>query len=381
MAAHFDLPDPRRWTPGEASPQAAALHAAVSRRLALTQAEAGERADAGIDAVLSAWLAAGDGRALAAAFACAPAVDVHRHLWRRLAAVEPAASSTAALAGVLFAIPVVIVAGPRSPGEPVTLPATLVDVQAVSDLLREHGALAAEARVALSPGLVAADALDLPALPALCAHARALVSGAPPAPLALAGAPLHVEGPHEAAHLRFVVGFGICAPQAQPLRTDAAPALGLALTRALSRELVTPGATVLALPERVMRLVPALAAGRAAQRAVALELFAGNALRRLRAGYGEPTAVLSAHTARDAPGGGELRLSLSSVFAPREAEGLRYPLQPYERVPDAITAIVSLLEDCRVSDVRAMPGVQPDRDAATGLLRFCRPDEAERTVH
>jgi hypothetical protein len=27
-----------------------------------------------------------------------------------------------------------------------------------------------------------------------------------------------------------------------------------------------------------------------------------------------------------------------------------------------------------VADVRAVPSVQPDRDALTGLVRFCRPD-------
>jgi hypothetical protein len=199
-------------------------------------------------------------------------------------------------------------------------------------------------------------------------------------PLPLAPAPLRVEGTAEAAHLRFVMGLIFCAPHATALRADA-PAAGMPLTRALSAALAIPGVTVLALAGAAQRLVPALAAGRSSQRQVALELFTTNALRRLRASFGEPTAVLSAHRAHDAPRGGELRLSLASPFGPRDAEGFRYPLGPHERVPDAAAAIATLLRDCRVTDVRVMPGVQPDRDPATGLLRFCRADDVERTVH
>ena len=129
--------------------------------------------------------------------------------------------------------------------------------------------------------------------------------------------------------------------------------------------------------------MPARAAGRAAQREVALQLFASNALRRLRASFGEPTAVVSAHEAPDAPGGGELRVSLSSPFSPRDAEGFRFPLEPQERTPDALASIVDLLRDCRVADVRAVAAIQPDRDPATGLLRFCKaePEPPARPIH
>jgi hypothetical protein len=134
--------------------------------------------------------------------------------------------------------------------------------------------------------------------------------------------------------------------------------------------------TVLALPRPPQRLVPAVASGRAAQRDIALQLFVGNALRRMRSRVGEPVAVLGAHCAADAPGGGELRLALSSPFAPREAEGFRYPLQRYERVADALTGISTLLRDCRVADVRVAPEILPDREPVTGVLRFARPEDA-----
>lgn len=381
MTELLDLPDPRRWPPGgSATAQSAALHRLVQQRLALEQSAAAERADAEIDAALRDWLGSGEGPALAGAFASAPAADVYRHLWRRLAVAEVSALTASGLAAMLVALPMVVVAARASAGDPVTLTDALADAPALGDLLREHRAIAADARIALSSALVAADALDLVALPGLIAAGRSMLAGAPPAPLSLAASAVRVEGTQEAAHLRFLVGVTLCAPDADPLRASAA-AGGMALARALSRALAVRDATVLVMPGLVERLVPALVAGRAAQRQVALDLFAGNAVRRLRAGFGEPSAVISAHAADDAPGGGELRLSLSSPFAPRDAEGFRYPLQLHERVPDAVSAIATLLRDCRVSDVRAMPGVQPDRDPATGLLRFCRPEDVERTLH
>jgi hypothetical protein len=97
-------------------------------------------------------------------------------------------------------------------------------------------------------------------------------------------------------------------------------------------------------------------------------------LRELRASFGEPVAVLSAHRCADAPGGGELRLSLSSPLSPRDAQGFRCPLQPGERVGDAAAMLLDLLRDCRVDDVRVVSGVHADRDAVTGVRLLFKPD-------
>ena len=381
MSVPLELADPRRATSAPVSAVAASLHRAASERLAATGSATAEAIDARLDDALVDLARAEDGAALAEAFAGAPAVDVYRHLWRRLVLVEPRILSTAGLGGVLFAIPVVIVAARTGPGSPIHLPDALPDAAALVEALRAHEAIAPDGRVVLSTALAGASALELHALPTLWRHARRMLEGAEPAPLALAPAPLAIEGTQEAAYLRYVVGFGMHAPHVELLRAAPARTFGGALMRELSQALATEGVTALALPGVPQRLVAAGVAGRAAQRQVALELFVGNALRDLRARYGEPTAVLSAHTADDAPQGGELRVALSSPFAPRDAQGFRYPLAPHERVPDAVQAIATLLADCRVSDVRAVPGVQPDRDRATGLLRFGRPDDAPASVH
>lgn len=374
-----DLPDPRRWPATPAPPAAAALHARVAARLGERESREADAHDAAIDAALSGIVTAGDAEALAALLASAPSAAVHRHLWRRLAEVECAMLRGPTLAVALFALPTVVVTGMEAPGaEPASLPGLLAAADAITALLREHDALRGTVQFALSAALLGAEALELRALPALIAHGRVALDGGTLRPLALAGKPLRVEGAQESVHLRFVVGSALCGPHAEPFHAqERGPwTWSLPVARALSRELAHPGITVLALPRPAQRLVPALAAGRAAQREIALQLFVGNALRRMRGSVGEPVAVLSAHRAGDAPGGGELRLTLSSPFAPRDGEGFRYALQPHERVPDAVTAITTLLRDCRIADLRAAAGVQPDRDPATGVLTFCRPDDA-----
>jgi hypothetical protein len=84
----------------------------------------------------------------------------------------------------------------------------------------------------------------------------------------------------------------------------------------------------------------------------------------LRADFGEPSAVISGHRI---DGGGEIRLSLSSAFAGRDAEGFCCPLYPVDRVQDVLTMIVDLLHACRVLDIRVLADVHPDRDPRTGL--------------
>jgi hypothetical protein len=74
---------------------------------------------------------------------------------------------------------------------------------------------------------------------------------------------------------------------------------------------------------------------------------------------------------------------LSSSFDPREAEGFRCPLFPTDRAVDVGAMLRDLLLDCRVTDVRILPGVHPDRDPETGKLLVFKPaaEGVEPTVH
>ncbi len=374
------IEDPRRFPGADAAAaECARLHQlAVSSQS--TQGGEATALDNQIVRALSAMLAPGNGDRLAALLATSPTVAVHRHLWRLLVECERETRVVAkgGLAVTLFALPLIIVAGIEGDSPPQKrIPCVLDDAGALAAILREHGALAGNQTFALSNVLVSAGAIDLPRLPEILAwralpEAKAGARDLEPAPIVLSrGA--------ETVHLRFLLGSAIAAPGADLLVDERVGKWGMPFTQALTRQLaasvggsIEPSATnsgisVLALPRAPQSLLQAMRQGRASQREVGAHIFASNAIRKLRASVGEPTAVISAHRAPDAIDGGELRLSLSSPFDPREAEGFRCPLYPIDRVEDVLNMLTDLLAECRVTDVRVAAGINADRDPATGL--------------
>jgi hypothetical protein len=350
----------------DAPAEHARLYEVAAASLRAATAQAADAHDATLCAALDELLRPGQGARLAALFATTPTAAIYRHLWRLLAMRERAGAPDRQAPVRLFAIPVVVVAGVAESGEAaMTLPAA-VDAAALVALLREHRALAGHETMTLAGALTAADTLELARLPDLLAW-RAPQD----APRAVAPAPIVVTAGPERVHLRFLVGTVVAAPTADPLRDADVGPWGLPLAHALVRDLAAPGISVLALPRAPQPLVTALWQGRQAQREVSAQLFASNAIRKLRAATGEPTAVISVHRT-DA--GDEVRLSLSSPFDPREAEGFRCPLFPLDRVDDVVQMLTSLLADCRVRDVRVLPGVHADRDAATGAILLFKGD-------
>ncbi len=350
------------------------MHALATASLgAGAQGEADAR-DLEIDVDLKRLIETGDGDALAAVLATAPSVAVYRHVWRALARrlAKPADAETG-IGVALFALPVVLVTGRPAGGTDPRLSGVLHDTAELAAHLRAHGALGGSQVFALANALVAAAGIDARALPGLVAASRLGSSDDTFAPIALPKAPVDVpEG--EAAHLRFVVGSALAAPGFDLGRNADKTAWMRPFALSLGRQLAVPGVSVLALPRPPQPLPAALASGRAAQRDVSVQLFASNAVRQLRASVGEPAAVVSSHRAADAPGGGELRLSLSSPFEPRDAQGFRCPVYPWERVVDVATMLVELLHDCRVTDIRAVAGVHADRDALTGGPLLFKPE-------
>jgi len=364
--------DPRRFLPSDIAPvPLRRVWALAGTSLASSTGAEAAAADTQIGSALDSMLA-GDGATLAQLFSDAPSAAVHRHLWRLLVERERAADADAALRLTLFAIPLVIVAALEdAKAPPVTLPGVVDDIDGKVALLREHRALSGNESFALGNALVAAEALGFAALPALLARRR--LAATPESPPALAPAPMVVASKTEAVHLRFLVGTALAAPTADPLRDTTVGRWGIPLAAALARDIGAPGVAVLALPRAPAGLVPALWQGRVAQREVSAQLFASNAIRRLRAAVGEPQAVLSVHGPL-ADGGGEVRLSLSSPFDPREAEGFRCPLLPQDRVDDVVKMLQDLLRDCRVNTVHVLPGLHADRDPVTGLTLLFKGD-------
>jgi len=358
--------DPRSYpTPGAAPARFAALHALAEASLASATGQEASACDLALGAALESLLQPGDGSYLAQLFASAPSGAIYRHMWRLLAERERAGAPDPSLLVRLFALPVIIVAGCEEPSSaPTALTAIVADVRTHAALLREHGALAGNETLVLGNALVAAAALDLAQLPGLLAS-RALPEAMSP-PRALAPAPIHVAASAEGVHLRFLVGVALAAPGADLFRDATVGKWGLPLAQALSRSLAAPGISVLALPRAPQPLVTAVQQGRIARREVGAQLFASNAIRKLRAATGEPTAVISVHRLDQPAGEGEVRLSLSSRFDPRLAEGFRCPLLPGDRVDDVVHMLASLLAECRIADVRIHAGIHADRDPATG---------------
>jgi hypothetical protein len=364
------IAEPRTFpTPDAADARSRALHALAAQAL---EAPTGAIADARqreIATAVEGMIDGVDGATLARLLASSPSAAIYRHLWRAIvaAAERPPAAPPAP---VLFALPVIVVAASDDADEH-AVDAVVERSGELAAILLEHGAFGGHRQVALAGALCAADAIDIAALPALM---RAAATTDTFAPLDVAPAPLVASPGGERVHLRFLVGSALAASSAALVGDARVGAWGVPLTRALSQRLATRGASIVALPRAPQSLPAAVATGRAVQREAGATLFASNAVRRLRASVGEPVAVISAHRAASAPLGGELRLSLSSPFEPRDAEGFRCPVDALDRVADVVAMLAEVARDCRITDVRTLSGVHADRDAATGLTLMFKPD-------
>jgi hypothetical protein len=341
----------------------------AQRSLAAASGQESARCDVAITVRLERLLE-GDGTSLAALLEHAPSLDIYRHVWRLLArrAAFPLPSDEA-IAPRLFAISLVLVAALTDrAAAAVALDAIVRDIGRLNALLAEHGALNGNRNFALSSALVSSQAIDVPRLPALMRAAGALGG-----PLDLEPVPIDVQA-SEAAHLRFLVGTAIAARDAELFGARDPGAWGLPVARTLMAGLARPGVSLVVLPRATLSLPAAVAQGRAAQREVAAQLYASHALRELRASVGEPVAIVSAHRTDEVASGGELRLSLSSPFSPRDAYGFRSELFVGENVSDALSMLIDLLRDCRVADVRIVGGVHADRDPITGGPLLFKPE-------
>lgn len=371
------LPDPRVYAE-HAPAEARALYELASASLGADTSERSDALDATLRASLSSLLANDDGR-LAATLADAPSAAIARHLWRLLEAAwrEGAGAEHDTLALTVFALPIVLVVGAEGGSDEGALSGILDEPERCAAILAQFGALRQNATVVFAGVLASADAIDIARLPSIHSWRRLAVAGDLPAvapSLDVAPVPIAFHRGRESVHLRFLLGSALARPGADLLAGSDVGGWAVPLSQELARQLAAPGVTVLALPRAPRHLLPAAAEGRAAQREVSAQIFASNALRALRATVGEPTAVISAHRSPDAPGGGELRLSLSSPFSQRNAEGFRCPLYPTERVADVAAMLVDLLRDCRVADVRVLAGIHADRVAGTGLPLLLKPD-------
>ena len=380
----IDIADPRTFSE-RAEPSHAPLLELAEASLAATSAARADAIDRTLTAALVERLESGDALLLAELIAAAPSVAIARQLWRRLIDAWGLASRGSAADGVaatLFVVPVVVIAASQSAvATSAFVPSVagvLSDTARLAAILLEHRALAGNESFGLADALVAADAVDIPRWSELLAWQR-LVGRRETVERDLPPTPIAVQPGQQSVHLRFLIGTTLAAPEVDVLAATDGAGWAMPLAKELARQLALPEVSVLALPRVPQSPPAALQQGRAAQREVGVQLFASNAIRRLRAAVGEPSAVISAHRSVAASGGGELRLSLSSPFDPRQAEGFRCPLFPTDPVGDVASMLIDLLRDCRVADVRVLPGVHPDRDPRTGMTLLFKSDALAAT--
>jgi hypothetical protein len=344
------LPDPRSYATGP------------SRHPLLELAAAGQAGESGADVRLereiSACIRRGDDAAIFEALRRAPSCPIYRRLWESVCAAVDRTPPDAPVVARLFAIPIVFVTGA---GRGSVLPGVIPDIAEITGLLYRHRAVGATRNFGLGNALCGVESLDgLGPSEVYRWNSRWDESGPtrkfPPQPI-------RVEPGREQTHLRFLVGAGIARSDAPSFIETAAHvgSWGIAVTRALVRQLAQPGVELLAIPRAPVSLLRAAYAGRASQIETAFHLFVSNTLRAFRLSVGDPVVVISAHRYRG--GGGEIRVSMSSVLDDTLLEGFRWPLHPLDDLEQIVAAMSGLLRECRVTEVRFVGHVLEDDSA------------------
>ncbi|MDQ6621433.1 MAG: hypothetical protein M3Z31_17365 [Pseudomonadota bacterium] len=362
--------DPRTFGDRTPPPNAAQWYELAGASLEAEHAMHRDVAEADLRRSLAEALVA-SASSVQAAIESAPSPYIARHLWRAVDAMWREAPDAHDVGVTPFALPVVIVAGAPASAAGASLSGMLREPQRVVDVLRSGAALHSNQTFAVHDAMVSPSALAIAAWPAWQPMRSAGLSLDAAARTLFAPARIEVAPGSEAAHLRFIIGSAVAPRHIDVLASRSVGTWGRPLAIELTRQLAEPDMSLLALPRAPHQPFSAHLEGILAQREVSAQLFASNAVRRLRSSTGEPTAVISSHRCAAAAGGGELRLSLSSPFETRDAEGFRCPILAIEPVTAPLRMLLDLLQDCRITDVRLLAGVHPDRiPGSTAPLMF-----------
>jgi len=264
-----------------------------------------------------------------------------------------------------FALPIVILAAGTRPAR---IAGELADIGALQALFERSNALGPTRNFGMSNALCTLAALERLSPLALHRSVRKLAAGE--IGNSLPPADVDVKMGQEQTHLRFLVGASV-TPIDAPGFAETAANIGLwgrDCAQLLAEQLKTPGVQLLALPRPPKDLLTAPHAGRCAQLEAALNLFASNAVRKLRMAVGDPVAIVSAHDNAD------VRITLSSPFAQDLVEGYAWPLHPLDDLAAIERTVEDLFADMRVNDVRVVPKVLP-AERASGIPLYPRADE------
>ena len=349
----IDFPDPRRYGDGFAPHAVEKLDPAALRLH------------------LKSLLERGDDAEIALALRAATNHAAYAKLWQVVCDAANHGGSDAepgAVVARIFALPLVIITGSRRPA---SLPGVVPDIAAVTELFKQHGALGPTRNFGLGNALCSLETVESVGAGEIYAWTRA--AGAPRRELPPSAIQIAEAGEH--VHLRYLVGAGI-APAAEPSFVETASNIGvwgIPLTRALAAQFARPNLEVLPLARPPLDLLRAGQAGRYAQLEAAFNLFASNAVRRLRGATGDPHAVISAHD------DGDIRISLYSPFDESLREGFRWPLHPLDDLTGLLQSVAELLTACRVTHVQYSPTLLPALNAQ-GQVWFAQAGDNRVTV-
>ncbi|WP_337881706.1 hypothetical protein [Chromobacterium haemolyticum] len=343
-AVRHTLPDPRQYHPQVALTNML-IHNAQSALNAKTESDREMWFSAVRDA-MAEMLARGELLSISVALAMVPSQQCYQLVWD---ALRDAVENTGGGRAIVFAMPLVLVAGSKSQ---TTLPGEIADEAGLNQLLREHGVFAGDADVALGGALlhpdsvVGLDSAQLYKLNRDPVHARALLPQQP--------APVTVK--EEGVFLRYLLGVAIQPEGAEPpLRLGGAVgSWGMPLMKFLGEQLKADGVTLFPIARPPMPAMQAMVAGNYARFEVAMQVFASSQIRRLRELNKEPVAILSAHD------NGELHITLSAEGDERNWEAFVWPLAALDNVQLIEESFRELMAECHVREVHVLPELHPD---------------------
>jgi hypothetical protein len=321
---------------------------------------------ADLGARLAAAMAKDDEARIRAALAAMPDAQSYRLFRGALArTVDTPAVDEVRIVTRSFALPIVFLAASAKPAR---VPGTLSDIGALQALFERSSALGPTRNFGLSNALCTLESIEQLSPLALYRSVRGQAKSE--IGNALPPADLEVWPGKEQTYLRFLVGGGV-SPADAPGFAETAAHIGTwarECAQSIAEQLKTPGVQLLVLPRAPKDLLTAPHSGRTAQLEAAFNLFASNAVRRLRMAVGDPVAIVSAHDNAD------VRITLSSPFAQDLTEGFHWPLHPLDDLEAIERMAMDLFADVRIGDVRVCPQILPAERVA-GVPLFPRADE------
>lgn len=358
------LPEPRRYGGGSVTEDLVLLS---SKAVSTSELERPTLL-AELGRALADTLAKDDEARIRNALASLPDAQSYRLFWSALArAVDTPALGEVGVVTRSFALPIVFVAASAKPAR---VSGTLSDIGAVQALFERSSALGPTRNFGLSNALCTFEAVERLSPLALYRSVRGLATSELGA--ALPPADIDVKAGQEQTQLRFLVGGGV-SPADAPGFAETAANIGTwarEFAQVIAEQMKTPGVQLLALPRVPKDLLTAPHSGRCAQLEAAFNMFASNAVRKLRMAVGDPVAILTAHDDAD------VRITLSSPFAQDLVEGFHWPLHPLDDLAAIERMACDLFADVRVGDVRICTEVLPAERVA-GVPLYPRADEWE----